>query len=525
MADSYTPVSNQTTRDSEEVEAVLKDFMQTRSIRYNFEAQWQETALIYLPEWANKFFFGYNEYPGAKKNQYQLDSYPSIASHRFMSIVNSLMTPWTLNWSPLEATGKDAKYLMKQKGVREWFEEATRVLWSERYCGRSGFLGAQLINWLSLGVFGNQNMFVEERKDVDGTVGLAYSSRPVGEVYYKVNQYGVVDGFFRAWRWTAEQIWRRWPDSFPAELVPARDQKSQVRYWVIQYTWPNNAYQPEAIASPLGKLWSSVYISFTGNRILERGGYRTFPMPCGRYIVAPDEDYGRGPGQICLASSKSRNSKKGAYLKVSHRKGDPVILTPDGGLLDASTFIPGDVVEGGMNAEGRPLVGVLPTGDPHDITEAMDAEKALMDDCFFINLFQLALKTEDQPQLNVRQVMEMLEQRAMLLAPTIGRQYGEYMEPLVERELDVLQYQRKLPPMPRVLVEAQETYKVGWDGPLIRALAAGDIATAMQLVEMTAQVANTTQDPTVWDVFAFNRMIPGMAKRRGMPSEWMATAI
>lgn len=522
---AVTSVSNQSSADQAEVEAVIRDFMQVRSERYNFEAQWQETALIYLPEWANKFFYGYQEYPGAKKSQYQLDSYPSIASHRFMAIVNSLITPWTMNWSPLAPTGKDKQYLLKQKGVKDWFDTATDVLWTERYCGRSGFLGAQLINWLSLGVFGNQNMFVEERKDVDGTTGLAYSSRPVGEVYYKVNKNGMIEGFFRAMRKTAEQIHQQWPDTFPAELVPALEAKSPVPYWVLQYTWPNTMWQPDAIMSSAGKRYSSVYISITGNRILERGGYRSYPMPSGRYIVAPDENYGRGPGQIVLAAAKSRNAMKGSFLKQTHRKGDPVILTPDGGLLDASQFVPGDVVEGGWNSDGKPLVGVLPTGDVQEIIEAMKLEQEGLDDAFLVRMFDMALKTEDQPQLSVRQVMEIMEQRGQLLGPTVGRQYGEYLDVMVERELDLCSFQGKLPPLPGALKEAKDHYKPAWDGPLIRAMAAGDAAAFMQSVEMAAEVANSSQDMSVWDAFSFERAIPEMSTRRGVPSRWMATQI
>ena len=519
---AYTSVHDQSSAETEKVEKILMGFMTCRSRRYNFELQWQESANIFLPDWANKFFFGYDEQPGMKKTQYQIEAYPSIAAHRFAAIANSLITPWTMVWSRIKA---DNDYLMKQRGVKPYFAQVSKVLWQERYKAESGFLENQLTNWLSLGVFGNQSMFVEERySKEDGSVGLAYIVAPIGHVYYVTNHQGRICGFYRTLKLNAHQIKERWPDTFPPELEAPLRQHSKQPYWVVQTCMPNEDYDPTARAHPTrGKRWYSCYVSMQGKRILEEGGYRLMPMPSGRYMVAPDEDYGRGPAQIVLAGAKSMQAMKGAYLKQTHRKGDPVLLTPDGGLTDGSQFRPGDVVEGGMDGEGHPLVGVLPTGDPQEIVEAMAREQQMIDDGFLVSLFQMALKTEDQPQLSVRQMMEIIEQRAQLLGPSVGRQMMEYLGSMIPRELDILAYQGKLPPQPPVIREAKGEFKIEYDNPLQRAMAAGDAAAFMQAVEMAAQVANTSQDATVWDVFNFKRAIPAIAEARGAPAEWMAT--
>lgn len=518
-ATSYTPISNRM-EDAGRIEAILEGFQQTRFRRFNFEGQWQETSLVFLPEWANTFFFGYKQWPGAKKSQYQIEAYPSIAAHRFMAIANSFMTPWTYMWSKLVPTDD---YLLKQRGVSEYYEAVSKIVWRERYKRTSGFIGQQLINWLSLGVFGNQNMFVEELYSHTGERGLSYSAVPIGQVYYVTNHQGNVDAFYRAFQWTARQIYQKWPDTFPEALRPALEQKSQNQYWIVMAMYPNDEYDAEAVFHPKkGKPYSGVYVSVDGRCILEEGGYSSYPMPCGRYIVFPDEDYGRGPGQIVLGGAKSMQAMKGTYLKQTHRKGDPVILTPEAGILDASLFRPGDVVPGGMQG-GKLNIGVLPTGDIDDIEKAMAREQSMIDDGFLTSLFQLALKTEDQPQLSVRQMMEFLEQRAMLIGPTLGRQITEYMGGLVEREVDLCSRMGLFPKQPQVIREAGGDYTEEWDNPLMRAIAASDAATAMQAVEMAAQVAQSTQDTTVWDAFAFQRMIPDLSRKRGMPVSWMST--
>jgi head-to-tail connecting protein len=520
-ATAYTPISNRGGDQAARIEYILACFQQARLRRYNFEAQWQESSLIYLPEWANTFTYGYRQYPGTKKSQYQIEGYPSIAAHRFMAIANSLMTPWTMQWGQIEHPDE---YVMKQRGVANYYAQVSRKIHTLRYNRKSGFLGNQLINWLCLGVFGNQNMFIEELYSPMNEKGLSYTYCPVGQIYYLTNYQGIVDAFFRAWQWNARQIYQRWPDTFPESLRPALDKKSQNQYWIVQAVYPNDEYDPEAYLHPMkGKRYTSTYISVDGHCVLEDGGYRSFPLAAGRYIVAPDEEYGRGPGQIVLPAGKSMQAMKGAYLKQTHRKGDPILLTPDGGLVDPSEFIPGDVVEGGMDGQGHMLVGVLPTGDVAEIKDAMDREQAMIDDGFLTALFQLAIKTEDQPQMNVRQMMEYMEQRAMLIGPTVGRQLTEYLAGMIEREVDLAASMRLLPPTPPVLKEAGTDFVENFDNPLTRMISSSDAAAFMQSVEMAAQVAQASQDMSIWDSFAFDRAIPEMTQRRGTPRSWTAT--
>ena len=56
-----------------------RGFHQARLRRYNFETQWQESALLAWPEMANTFFYGYDQMPGQKKTLQQIDSSASIA--------------------------------------------------------------------------------------------------------------------------------------------------------------------------------------------------------------------------------------------------------------------------------------------------------------------------------------------------------------------------------------------------------------------------------------------------------------
>src|SRR4249920_2438479 len=99
--------------DDEIVTHDLQGFSEARTRRYNFEVQWQESALLGWPEYAKTFFWGKRRWPGAKKTQQQIDSTVAIASHRFAAIINSSCfpssAPWVRYYHPDD-------YLMKQQG-------------------------------------------------------------------------------------------------------------------------------------------------------------------------------------------------------------------------------------------------------------------------------------------------------------------------------------------------------------------------------------------------------------------------
>jgi hypothetical protein len=59
-----------------------------------------------------------------------------------------------------------------------------------------------------------------------------------------------------------------------------------------------------------------------------------------------------------------------------------------------------------------------------------------------------------------------VQEKAALLAPTMGRQQSEFLGPMVERELDLRDQMGWLPPMPAVLKEAGGLIDFDYSSPL-----------------------------------------------------------
>jgi hypothetical protein len=529
MAELGAP-RDMTEREEKLVLDTLREWDQMKNWRYTFATQWEETAELIWPEQRNTFQYGDFNWPGQKKTDRQIDSTGMLALNTFAAVVDSLVTPVNQCYQELVANDE---YVMKDRPTRLWFDRVTKLLFKYRYSPYANFTGQNYISLKSLGAFGNRGVLIEE---FDGTQfgnvrELRYRNIPLGELYIRENHQQQIDGFVRAFRLTAYQIYQRFKDSgrIPESVVTALEQKAQTPYYVLHRVWPASDYDPEAL-DRRRMPWHSVFV-FSGQGVggtnfavgqsflLEEGGYYSFPMAISRYEQAPMEVYGRGPATFVLPTLKTLNAMKRTFLKQAHRAADPVLLTTDDGLLDFD-LSPGALNKGGMSADGKPLVGILPSGAIQVSKEMMAGEIDIIKTAFLVNIFQILTET---PTMTATEVIERVNEKGMLLAPTVGRQQSEHLGPMTHRELDLLMRMRVLPPMPPRLREAGGEYDVVYTSPMAKASRAGAAAGFMRTLESVKEVVSITGDPSPLDAFAFDRATPAIADIQGVPEDWMAS--
>jgi hypothetical protein len=180
--------------------------------------------------------------------------------------------------------------------------------------------------------------------------------------------------------------------------------------------------------------------------------------------------------------------------------------------------------KGGVNPDGRAMVQILPPGNIQ-ISEAMMAEeRGLIEQTFLTSLFKTLTQN---PNMTATQVVELLNERGMLVAPTLGRQYPEFVGGLVTREIDLLAHMFAergrpiLPPMPPRLREAQGHFEILDTSPLSMAGRASQVAGFMRSVDFARQIAADTGDPSVMDRFDFDTAMPEIAMLYDTPQRWM----
>jgi len=511
------------------VTAILREFSQYQTRRSMFAMQWEEVAQLILPTARNTFFYQSYNTPGLKKTQQQVDATGALALHRFCAIADSLVTPRNMQWHGLSCDD----YIKKDIAVRLWLESMARKLFKMRYAARANFAASNYKNWQSTGAFGNATMYTDAYDDRwhGGGRGLRYKSVPLGETFFGENHQGQVDRMIRWFRLTPYQAVQKWGREWlPDALVAPLQQDSQWRYNFLHCVRPRDLgeYDPSAF-DHRSMPFSSYYVSIEGRCLMApESGYRTFPFAVSRYEQAPDEVEGRGPAQIVLPGLKTLNAEKSIFLKTGHRGADPVLLIADDGLVGMD-LRPGAQNKGGVTADGKPLVHILPTGDIKITLEMMQEERGIIDDTFLVSLFKVL---SENPNMTATQVVALVAEKGMLVAPTLGRQHTEYVgSGLVPREIDVLFELGLIDPPPPRLIEAAgnsrrnllSLIEVTDTSPLSKAAQMGEAAGFNQWIENLTKVASEMQDPSWLDGVNSDAASADLADIYSVRESWKAT--
>jgi len=522
MADNFTVAqANQTVYEESVVTETLRKLDSLAAARTVLNQQCEEVAALILPSNRGHFIYGSVPVPyDMNVTDQQVDATGMLALSRFMAICDSLITPRNMIWHQLAGGNDD---LLKDRASRLWFYNMTRKLFRYRYDAVTNFTAMNQMVWQSLGAFGTGIIYVDHYFDILGKKkALRYRNIPLGKIYLTQNHQGLYDGFIRIMKFTALEAlkipeWREKLEKAPL-LTTAAKQHSQYKYTFLQHVQPRDDWDPMRLDFK-GKPYASYYVFREGHMFLGEGGYNTLPIIATRYQQAPDEQDGRSPAMDVLPSLKTLNTQKKVFLKQGHRAVDPVLLLMDDGLVSMN-MKPGSQNKGGWSSEGKPLVGTLPIGDIKMGIEMMDKEVMIINDALLVALFSIMTEKNG---MTATEVVERINEKGILIAPTLGRQEGEYLGPLIARELDCLRDMGEVDPMPPAMRVPGATYNVVFSSPLSRAMRAQEASGFMRTVESVKELVNVTGDVGLLDPFEFDTAIPAIAEIQGVPEPWMAT--
>ena len=508
--------NDNTSSNGDAVNDLIRDFKYLQGRRGTLDAHCTEIAERILPD-DKELFTSYgtsNNTQGNKRNQEVYDSTGIIALERFAAIVDSLLTPRNSFWHQLKTNNK---ILERNKSVRDYFQDVNDILFEERYAPNANFTSQNQRQYMSLGAYGTGSMFVD---DLFGSPGLRYRNVHLSELFLQQNHQGIVDRVCRYFSLSAREAIKLFGNTLPDNIIAQEKIDPEKQYDFLHWVVPRTDRDPFR-KDFRGMPFASYYISLEGGKLLAEGGYTTFPYATSRYRQATGEAYGRSIAMNVLPSIKTLNEQKKTLLKQGHLATDPIVLAHDDGIIDLFDGTPGSLIPGGVSKDGRMLVQPFPVGRVDIGKDFMEAEKALINDSFLVTLFQILV---DTPQMTATEVLERTREKGILLAPTIGRQQSEYLGPMIEREIDILSRQGRLPPQPRILLEAEGEFKIIYDSPLTRSQKAEWAAGAMRTVEQLLNVANVMQDPSLLDYINWDVAAPQLADINGTPSSWINDA-
>jgi hypothetical protein len=452
---------------------------------------------------------------GERRTEKIFDSTAGLALQRYAAYVESMLTPAAQLWHdirPLDPS-LDGNFAIKTfcEGIRD-------VLFACRYAPSANFAGQSGEYYLSIGAFGTGGIYTDE----DIGKSLRYHACNLSELYLQQNHQGKIDTVYRKFPMTARNALKKFgKENLPDQVVrdAESDKNPDKESDYLHCVEPNEEVNPGR-ADAAGMKFSSLYIAIEGKKLVEQGGYRTFPWMIGRHVTAPREVYGRSPAMEALPETKTLNEVRKTYLRQAERSLQPPLLLPDMADIEAFSLQPGALNYGAMSKEGRPLVAGLQSGAEFEVGDkVIDDSRKTINAHFYVDLFEILL---EHPDMTATQTLEISQMRGALLAPTIGRAQEEYGT-LIARELDLLeragQFAHLQMPPELAARGGLMALKIGYTSPLNRAMRAGEAAGFLKTIEAIAPILQA--QPKLLNLFDGEEVVRGMCDINNVPSKWL----
>jgi hypothetical protein len=477
--------------------------------RQNLDNWWDRVAQRVSPSDA---VFTTEVEPGVSRHERMFDSTAQTASQKFAAIVENLMTPRTQVWNAL----KPPEELSEDHEVEQYLEELNKLLYAVRYSPQSHFPENKHLCYRSLSIFGNYSLMINDEPAVRGPRYEFLHSR---ECYWAANHYGTIDTHHRKYRLQGRQALQRaktWGWTLPTKLSEAMEREPYRDFTFLRVIQPNEQRIPGR-ADYRGWAYGCCDIALDEKALLKEGGFRTWPLAIGRYTLPPGEVYAHSPAMEAWPAILTLNEEKKTVLRAGQKEVDPPVLLSEEGALEPFNLRSGALNHGMVSDQGTPLAVPFKTGANVPLgLELMEIERRAIGESFLTEIYRVLV---EHPDMTATQVLEITHERAVMLAPTMNRLHSEDLGAMIQREIQILVANGRVPEPPQQLAEALDQYTIEYQSPLARAMRASDGAAIIRTME--ALPAFVAVDPNVAYHIDVPQSFRELADINGVPARLM----
>jgi len=419
-------------------EYIENRFGQLVDKRKKREKKWKELAKYLMPDLLVGFDSGDNE-------DYETpdDSRPIFYAREMADGLTAYIAPKDSRW--LFYKPRDDE-LMKNLEVKKWLYDATLHVLAQ--LARSNFYDA-LQRYTHIGVvISTTTMFVGNNPNE----GKPYFKviHPL-ESYISSNMHGDIDTVFRKIKIKAIDAinWFK-PTGLSKEIIKAADETPNREFDFIHAVMFVDSYDKFLTKYlPAGKNYLSIYKQVGEDAIAQIGGYITFPFGVWRYRVDSKSDYGTGPGGDALGDVKWMNQMARYILKGQIISSDPPVNIPIE-LKGRVRYKPH-----GANYYEQQGRFVEPWKIGNIYQGAVDGYRIKDESVrnhFYIDFFMVLSNLTKR--MTTVEVEERQGEKMLMLSTPISKFLSEGLDKILERVLEIEIEEKRLPPPPKKLLEA-----------------------------------------------------------------------
>lgn len=419
--------------------------------RTNYLSIWSELAILADPR--NAYFR--TTRPNGDLSQLipKTDDTFQLLLPTHAAIMHSLLTPMAYRWHNF--TFFDPQ-LQEQYGYI--LDQQSEFLHRKRYSARSGFTGAISEAYISLAVYGH--CILELTKDLR-TRSVIYKALPIKEFCIDKDSDGFVNTFYRK----VEMTYRNLRTMFPG-YIPEKYRDADNPRWLEEKMELLCVVEPSLTES--GK-FDNVWIDRTNHVVLEKKTTPKSRFICGRSNVYPssDDPYGFSPAMEIMPSMKALNSLSYNILKLGDAAARLDFLVGEDVINPRNFAGMGNIIEGGIDDDGRPMVQRLQYPDFPTTEYVQKDYQEKIKIALFVNFFLSLNETQSR---SATDSMLKANEKANMVAPTGDRIAREVLIPLIELELQYYGDMHMLPSFPPEIKDLgiATDFDITLDNPMLK---------------------------------------------------------
>ncbi|EPO1076451.1 portal protein [Cronobacter sakazakii] len=422
-------------------EQLTKQLAQLEQERTTFEPHWRELSDFIIPRGSR--FLTSEANRGDRRNTKIVDPTATMANRTLSSGMMSGITSPARPWFKLATPDPE---MMDYGPVKLWLETVQNRM--NDMFNKSNLYQSLPLIYSSLGTFATGAMAVlEDDDDVIRTMPF-----PVGSYYIANSPRLSVDTCFRKFSMTVRQLVREFGLNNVSSSTKSAFENGTYEKWVdvVHAVYPNMNRETGKMNAK-NKAFRSVYFEVGGDndKVLRESGYDEFPIMAPRWEVNGEDVYGSScPGMIALGQVKALQLEQRRKAQQIDKQTNPPMIGPTSLKTQRVSLLPGDItyVDQVTGAEGlRPAYQVNP--NLGDLLGDIQDTRQLINSAYFVDLFMM-LQNVNTRSMPVEAVIEMKEEKLLMLGPVLERLNDEFLDPLIDRAFSMMARKNMLPEPP-----------------------------------------------------------------------------
>lgn len=425
-------------------EQLQKQMSQLTNDRSSFESHWRELSEFINPRGSRFLVTDVNR--DDRRNSKIVDPNATLANRTLSSGMMSGITSPARPWFKLATPDPD---MMDYGPVKLWLEVVQRRM-NEVY-NKSNLYQSLPLLYSSLGTYSTGAMAVlEDDQDVIRTMMF-----PIGSYYLANSPRGSVDTSYRKFTMTVRQLVMEFGLNNVSSTVKSMWESGTYETWieVVHAVYPNIDRDTAKLDSK-NKPIKSVYFEVSGDndKLLRESGFDEFPIMAPRWEVNGEDVYGSScPGMIALGQVKALQLEQKRKSQLIDKATNPPMVGPSSLKTQRVSLIPGAInyIDTMQGQDGlRPAYLVNP--NTADLLADIQDTRQVINSAYFVDLFMM-LQNINTRSMPVEAVIEMKEEKLLMLGPVLERLNDECLNPLIDRTFSIMARKGMLPPPPDIL--------------------------------------------------------------------------